>query len=1062
MISPTAAPRLDARTASDIARDVLVRRWGYVPEWLGTFTEPDPDALPRTADAALVWILARFAETILRRLDQAPEKNKLAFLASLGIELIPPQPSRAPVVFTMAANGADLSLPAGTRLMAPPPPESSDQVAFETERAAGLNGARLTEVVSLWPGRDQYIDHSAAAAGKDARPFRPFDLADLRDTPHHLYLSHERLLKLAGQAIVEVEFELVRGSDEPLDINWEYWDGKVWRGFSSARPMCGEDERLDGTRGLTHSGVVRVETACAETATNTIAGIESFWIRGRLQERLLPGSPSYPPEVSGIRLSTRVERTLTFPAGGSGSVSGGLLPDSALADGLTLDVSEPFYPFGQQAGPGSTFYFAADEAFGRVGAEVTVAIESTATPTDSLRVTAPASGSGDATSVGTPLEHTVSWEFWDGLEWRALAVSATVADSTNGNDTPADFTGSGTIAFTVPSAIRSTEVEGEEAYWIRVRVLSGGFGFTQQVTWQDTSSGTNRSNTFTYVIPQPPALSQIRIGYTWQDGPYDPEGVIAYNDFRYENRTEDARWEGASFTPYRALSDIPPALYLGFDSRLPVDRLNFFFDIEEDPGELSRPELVWEYWKGSAWSRLSTEDGTNRLAAAGMVSLIGPADSRAYARFGEPRHWIRARLKEDGPPRSPTIRRVYNNAVWAVQRETVVNDPLGTSDGSGDQVFVFPRVPVLAGEQVEVRELRGPRAAVEWRIVASELFGADDRRVRDVEERVSAESPGLEVEEGPLRLRLDRERLVTEVWVTWSGQPHLYDSGPGDRVYVLERARGRLKFGDGRRGRVPPEGAIIQARRYRTGGGRRGNVAADSITQAAAGIGGAEAITNPLAAQGGADVESPARVGTRGPRTVRHRGRAISASDLETMAREASATVAVARVIPTRDPSGRKRPGWVTVLIIPESGELRPWPSYQLRRQVQESIANRAAGDIAAAQRVHVTGPVYQPVDVRAEIVAERPEQAGTVEARAREAIETFLHPLRGGPDRTGWDPGLDVYLSDLAAVLERVDGVDHVRELSLLSEGIARGERLRIPEGRFVTAGSLEIIMRA
>ena len=29
-----------------------------------------------------------------------------------------------------------------------------------TERALGLTGARIQKVVSLWPGRDQYIDHS--------------------------------------------------------------------------------------------------------------------------------------------------------------------------------------------------------------------------------------------------------------------------------------------------------------------------------------------------------------------------------------------------------------------------------------------------------------------------------------------------------------------------------------------------------------------------------------------------------------------------------------------------------------------------------------------------------------------------------------------------------------------------------------------------------------------------------------------------------------------------------------------------------------------------------------
>ena len=64
---------------------------------------------------------------------------------SLGIDLVPAQAARVPLAFQISAQGQAVTLPAGSRVAAPPPPESSEQIVFETERAAGLvTGASAT------------------------------------------------------------------------------------------------------------------------------------------------------------------------------------------------------------------------------------------------------------------------------------------------------------------------------------------------------------------------------------------------------------------------------------------------------------------------------------------------------------------------------------------------------------------------------------------------------------------------------------------------------------------------------------------------------------------------------------------------------------------------------------------------------------------------------------------------------------------------------------------------------------------------------------------------------
>jgi uncharacterized phage protein gp47/JayE len=1109
----TAAPSpLDVRDAPAYVARLVALGPGYVPEWR-------PEQLG--AEAAVTEIVARYLQSIARRLEQAPAKNELAFLDRLGVHLVPAQPARAPLAVELANNAGDVAMPAGTRFAVPPPPGGGAQVTFETERPIRLSAAKLAEVVSLWPGRDQYIDHTAALAEKV--PIQLFDSRALQDTPHELYIAHERLLALAGHSAVSVTFELTTGSSESLDVRWEYWDGGVWRPFKDMRPACSNDEaaQLDSTGGLRTSGAYRLEADCAETAKTAVSGLESFWVRGRLDETLPADPARVLPEVEAIRLSTEIARSyasiwqvavraptepiVAFTDSSTDTIllrvrvldaagvplSGVLAravetsdqddtnargeavlearPDedntivvlvegfeqevvvrpsldpptevvftldmpaleNALTDGAPVDLTNPFFPFGVQPQPGSTFYFSHDEAFSKPGASLRLYVQPTRTPDDALEL------DGDA-----PIAHVVSWEYWNGRAWISLRTAGAVD--------PADFRALGTFELSVPDDIAPTTVGDEEALWMRARLVSGGYGSIRTVTVDSTA--------LTFFVPQPPSLADLRLGYAWQDGPFPPDRVLAFNDFRYEDRTFEAVWPGPTFQPFVPVGDSTPGLYLGFDRPLPPDNVGIFFGVVEERGDTEGPALVWEYWNGFTWERLVVEDETRGLRVPGVVSLIGPDDMKLVARFSEPRYWLRARLNEDGPPGEPTLNRIAPNAVWVVQRQTVTDEPIGAATGRGGETLTFRQIPVLPGQEVEVRELEGARANVEWRILASELFERPAEAVHELESALAAEGGEIDIRRGPLRLRRDRLKRVVEAWVLWEERPTLLLSSPSDRHYSLDRARGRLRFGDGEFGRVPPVGAAVSARRYLTGGGKAGNVGVGAIDQVLGPIGGVEKIANVAPADGGADAETLEGVARRGPRSVRSRGSAIAADDFETLAHEASPSVAVARALPARDATGRPAAGWVTLVIIPSSGEPRPFPSFGLREHVRRYIEERTAADVAAAAQVVVTGPDYQPVDVFATLVLVVGVGAGTVERAVHDALATFLHPLRGGPTRLGWSPGEDVFLSDIASVVERVEGVDHSRELELLRDGVAQGERLAVGAGRIPVAGTIRL----
>jgi hypothetical protein len=91
-------------------------------------------------------------------------------------------------------------------------------------------------------------------------------------------------------------------------------------------------------------------------------------------------------------------------------------------------------------------------------------------------------------------------------------------------------------------------------------------------------------------------------------------------------------------------------------------------------------------------------------------------------------------------------------------------------------------------------------------------------------------------------------------------------------------------------------------------------------------------------------------------------------------------------------------------------------------------------------------------------VVARDAGRAGLVRMSVVEALTRFLHPLGGGPDGQGWEFGRDVFASDVAAVVQALPGVDYVRRLQLVLQGIPATDRVPVPPDRIVVAGALDV----
>src|SRR5215212_1809061 len=107
---PLISPPMDNRRFADLRDEALARIPVHTPEW-SNFNASDPGV-------TLVEVFAFLTESLLYRANQIPDRNRLAFLRLLGVQLQPAASAsgivafenRTPATFTL--NG-DLELRAG-------------------------------------------------------------------------------------------------------------------------------------------------------------------------------------------------------------------------------------------------------------------------------------------------------------------------------------------------------------------------------------------------------------------------------------------------------------------------------------------------------------------------------------------------------------------------------------------------------------------------------------------------------------------------------------------------------------------------------------------------------------------------------------------------------------------------------------------------------------------------------------------------------------------------------------------------------------------------------------
>lgn len=245
--------------------------------------------------------------------------------------------------------------------------------------------------------------------------------------------------------------------------------------------------------------------------------------------------------------------------------------------------------------------------------------------------------------------------------------------------------------------------------------------------------------------------------------------------------------------------------------------------------------------------------------------------------------------------------------------------------------------------------------------------------------------------------------------VLWHAVKSLYGRKSDERVYttaVDDDDTMSVQFGDGVTGARLPSGRNNVVATYRQGLGREGNVKANTLTTLLDRPVGLKSMTNPGAAQGGADPESLEKARTNAPNTVRTFGRIVSLRDFEDAARE-FAGVAKARATWVWD-------GEEQVVHLTVAGDRGAQVTGTTHKNLVADLDSRRDPN---RKLVVATSYGKVPVEIEAVIKVHSDYVDETVRASAEKALQGYFA-------FDNLDLGQPIHLSDVYRVLQDVKGV--------------------------------------
>ncbi len=891
-------PLLDPRSPETIREQLRALAKSYTPEWRYEGTENDPGA-------ALAELFAEMYSQSVDRLNALPEKLFVEFLNMIGFREPGPTSASGTVCFTAQENdGEPSTVPSGTQLFTPD--DEGENIVYETDRTIQITQAQIEDIYYVDPASD-----SIRRVDLSERPQRFFEPVGEELQRHRFLLAENDVLRLSCPARIRLTLRQEGGQPE-----------------ETAKALAGSDLRWT----FRHGGAdVPFDAVRAEDRFLILEKRNSLTPEADEDERICiccAGHPASELRVDTIEISS--EPMEPIPA------------QSAHNSDITLSLEEGGYCFGRRPAVYEMFYLQSDDALTKRGAEVLLHLELSFIVDEPEAQTGRYDFTQPIIDKHSAVEQKpddaavtqVAWEYYNGIGWKNLRVEGDKNPFSSARDGALD------IRFTVPEDMDETDVNAEEGYYIRARVLEVSNPFSSYQRW---------------IVPF------IRNATFRWDYAAPRRAVYCFS----ENNGVQHVLEGADsltrlqFPALLPLAAARAAMYFRFDMSPHAMPLSLRFQVE---GRASLTgQLLWEYWNGKDFEPIRTVDQTERLLHSGEMFLFLPRRLPEAEKFGASGFWLRLNCSAEEKGVMPTVASVTVNAVSACQRQRETDQYFDTDIYEAGKRVALLNLPVQT-----------------CRVWVDELGSIPE-----------AEREALR-QEDPEGVRLEWEdHVLTHCWIAWRQVEDLALAGPDERVFTLEPFQGIVSFGDGRQGRVPPSGDHNIRVEYSSGGGVRGNVPAGAVTSLLTAMPQVSDVYNLTAMSGGTGRLTLEEIEARGSRFLHNRGRAAGRSDYEELVREHFPQVRHVRCFSGKDERGEAAPGHIAVVISDYGGNDEA--TDRLCGRIYRFLAENCSCCLVAENRLHVCPATVLTVNTAVTVELERLELAAETQQEIVRRLETLI-----------------------------------------------------------------------
>ncbi|MCK4796033.1 MAG: putative baseplate assembly protein [Spirochaetes bacterium] len=1014
------SPNLDDRTYQEIVDEAIRLIPHYCPEWT--------NHNPTDPGITLIELFGWMVEMVIYRLNKVPEKNYLSLLDLVGLSLVPPQPSKALLTFSpVEGYDGNVQIKRNT-LVSIAKSESMDAIIFETDKNLVVSDIKLTACSSSEAGRiTDNIGYLNNEEKKDGFPL----FSGKNEVNRYLYISDPSIGFLSDNNAWNITFncanEIKTVNDEIVNfLEWEYWNGKKWTHIDYARSLS-NIKKQDNE--IYFIGPIDIE----ETEVENIKG---YFLRASLI--------NIPERKKCFEINDVVMKLLFHGEG--------LIPDRCICNTENMvfnniDINKDFQPFLNVPKHNDAFYMASDDVFSKEDSEIIISIYIS-----------------DAKHIDKSEQNTnliIKYEYWNGKNWLDLGTTTTKGvyepkDKYNFIDTTNAFTKTGNIKFKRPDDMKMSEIYGQKQYWIRARICAGDFGTGGQFE-------INEHGKWEWNHDKPlhsPLLSQIRLRYIAIKKPI--KYLLSYYDFSFFDFSETIaknvlqKLENDSkikfFNIFEINKEKCPITYFGFNNKFPAGENGMFFKINENrrvkPGRLYNPKtsnleinitkskrpisLKWEYWNGKDWKNLSINDYMDNFHESGFIEFKCPDDFVSKKEFNKNLFWLRLIFELGSFEINPKILNIHLNSVYAYNHQTYTNENLGSSNGTPSQQFNLLHGPVLPNIEIAVRENERPPA-----------------NERDL----------IIEEEGEDAIIVEKDKNgKDEVWIKYHQVENFYASKPNSRHYCIDYMQNSIIFGNGSKGAIPPRiKGNLKILKYKTGGGVRGNIGANTINNLREKIPYIASVTNHYSAEGGSDLEDIDRLKERATYIFKNLNRAVTAEDYEWLAKEASTSVARSKCL-----SKCGKNGEVILIIVPRPDtdnfnmKEKLYPSSELLRRVKEFLDVRKL----VGTKLKVEAPAYKNVSITIKLAfKENVSEIQILMEQVDLLIRRYLHPITGGPNGDGWIFGMPLTKNKITNLLEKIDGVNYTENIEIINDDAnVQVEKLTLDEDEIIYVNKINI----